>query len=407
MTSVPLSPTTTRDPLAGHIAHLTASQTSALDAFKTRLTGAGHYTPAKDSTHASHDDVTLVRFLRARKFDVEGAFAQFTTTETWRKKEAVDTLFDEFPIEEFETSQQVYTQYTGRRTKSGQPLYVYKVGALTKERVNEYSKKADRLEPRMIVLSEMMTAFALPLCTSLPRPNTETPIDSTVCIVDVANVSLTRFWQLKGHMQRASTMATAHYPETLGAIYLVGAPNFFSTVWSWVCRWFDQGTVDKIFILSSHEVLPTLLKYIDASNIPKRYGGELDWDFGDPVSLDDESKKALGLDVLPRGPVRFTEREGFRPMGSGRSAEELKDEEERKKRVAEQKPKANGSAVVDAAAPAVAVPVAAAEAVAITNGKEEVTSDSDDDGEDIWAAAREVPGSPIKDLAAKLEGSTL
>jgi len=95
------------------------------------------------------------RFLRARKFDVEGAFAQFTTTETWRKKEAVDSLFDDFPVEEFGLSQQVYTQYTGRRTKSGQPLYVYKVGALTKEKVNEYSKKGDRLEPRMIVLSEV------------------------------------------------------------------------------------------------------------------------------------------------------------------------------------------------------------------------------------------------------------
>jgi hypothetical protein len=67
----------------------------------------------------------------------------------------VDSLFDNFPVEEFGLSQQVYTQYTGRRTKSGQPLYVYKVGALTKEKVNEYSKKGDRLEPRMIVLSEV------------------------------------------------------------------------------------------------------------------------------------------------------------------------------------------------------------------------------------------------------------
>lgn len=95
-------------------------------------------------------------------------------------------------------------------------------------------------------------------------------------------------------------------------------------------------------------------------------------------------------------------------MGKGRSAAELQAEEERRKRVAEQKPTTNGSApVVEATAPsAIAVPVAAAEAEAITNGRE-VTSDSEDEGDDIWAAAREVPGSPIKDLAAKLEGSTL
>lgn len=155
-------------------------------------------------------------------------------------------------------------------------------------------------------------------------------------------------------------------------------------------------------------MLPTLLKYVDASNIPKRYGGSLDWDFGDAVSLDEESKKALGLETLPRGPVRFSDEEGFRPVGSGRSAAELQAEEERKRRVEEQKPKINGSApIVGADATAVAVLAAAAEAEAITNGKLEVTSDSEDEGNDIWAAAREVPGSPIKDLAAKLEGSTL
>lgn len=115
----------------------------------------------------------------------------------------------------------------------------------------------------------------------------------------------------------------------------------------------------------------------------------------------------MGLETLPRGPVRFSEREGFRPVGSGRSAAELQAEEERKKRVEEQEPRNNGSApVADAAVTGVAVPVAAAEAEALTNGAE-FTSDSEDEGDDIWAAAREVPGSPIKDLAAKLEGSTL
>lgn len=213
----------------------------------------------------------------------------------------------------------------------------------------------------------------------------------------------------------------------------------FSTVWSWVCRWFDQGTVDKIFILScvlpcvlsklashlslalppcttrysSHEVLPTLLRYVDESNIPKRYGGSLDWDFGDPVTLDEESKKALGVDVLPRGPVRFGQQEGFRLTGTGRSAEEVREDEERREREVKS-PAVNETTPMPTPAPTAnggpAVPVAAVEAEAIANGKEEaevVTSDSEEEGDDIWAAAREEPAAPIRELAHTLEGTTL
>lgn len=43
----------------------------------------------------------------------------------------------------------------------------------------------------------------------------QTPITLSTNIVDVSGVSLRQFWNLKSHMQAASTLATAHYPETL------------------------------------------------------------------------------------------------------------------------------------------------------------------------------------------------
>lgn len=45
------------------------------------------------------------RFLRARKFDVPAAVQQFETTEQWRKKEDIDALYDNFPVDEFIESQ--------------------------------------------------------------------------------------------------------------------------------------------------------------------------------------------------------------------------------------------------------------------------------------------------------------
>lgn len=87
-------------------------------------------------------------------------------------------------------------------------------------------------------------------------------------------------------MQDASLLATAHYPETLDRIFLIGAPSFFPTVWGWVKRWFDPITVSKIFILAAADVKPTLLQYMDEENIPTKYGGKLDFKFGDMPILE-------------------------------------------------------------------------------------------------------------------------
>jgi hypothetical protein len=67
---------------------------------------------------------------------------------------------------------------------------------------------------------------------------------------------------------------------------IVGAPGFFPTVWGWVKRWFDPITVSKIFILSPQNVYSTLSQYIDHDNIPKKYGGGLDFEWGQLPNLE-------------------------------------------------------------------------------------------------------------------------
>lgn len=54
--------------------------------------------------------------------------------------------------------------------------------------------------------------------------------------------------------------------------------------------------MSKIFILGKHEVKSTLSKFIDPKDFPKRYGGELEWDWGQLPHLDDETRTALERD---------------------------------------------------------------------------------------------------------------
>lgn len=42
------------------------------------------------------------RYLRARKFDVQGAIGQFTDTEKWLNEQHVDELYETFDVDTYE-----------------------------------------------------------------------------------------------------------------------------------------------------------------------------------------------------------------------------------------------------------------------------------------------------------------
>jgi hypothetical protein len=193
--------------------------------------------------------------LRARKFIPQEAFGQFKDTEDWRSEVQLDTLYETIDVEEYEQTRRLYPQWTGRRDMRGIPLYVYEVNTVDAKDVNaqnngkdgkkqQANSKTPRKMLRLFALYENLCRFVLPLCSAIPnRPHGETPISQSNNIVDISKVSLTKFWSLRNHMSDASQLATAHYPETLDRIFVVGAPSFFNTVWEWAKRWFDPITV--------------------------------------------------------------------------------------------------------------------------------------------------------------------
>lgn len=126
-----------------------------------------------------------------------------------------------------------YPQWTGRRDKRGIPVYLFEVAHLNSKNMAAYdsshkeqaSKASDNKVPtkmlRLFALYENLTRFVMPLCSAVPgRAHPETPISQSNNIVDISHVGLKQFWNLKGHMQDASTLATAHYPETLDRIFV-------------------------------------------------------------------------------------------------------------------------------------------------------------------------------------------
>ncbi|KAI0538063.1 CRAL-TRIO domain-containing protein [Xylaria digitata] len=330
----------------GHLGHLTEHETQALADFKVLLEEKGFYKPGSPP---SHDDPTLLRTLRARKWVPQDAYVQFSETEKFRNANEIETLYSTIDITSYEASRKLYPRFTGRRDKRGIPIYVFQIRHLDSKAVADYEKstettyskaKTDGKTPpkllRLFALYENLTRFVQPLSSEcVDRENPETPITLSTNIVDISHVSLRMFWNLKAHMQAASQLATAHYPETLDRIFIIGAPYFFSTVWGWIKRWFDPVTVSKIFILSDHDVLPVLTTFMDLEDIPKNYGGKLEWSFFDEPAYDDEIKRIVkwenGYTNFPPGPCYW------QPTEDGTRLECLavgsKDGQERKERV--------------------------------------------------------------------------
>ncbi|KAI1266997.1 CRAL-TRIO domain-containing protein [Xylariaceae sp. FL1019] len=315
---------------AGHLGHLTEHEAQAFVEFKALLEEKKAYKPGPPP---SHEDAHLLRYLRARKWVPQDAYVQFAETEKFRRANEIDVLYETIDIDSYEASRKLYPRFTGRRDKRGIPIYVYQIRHLDSKAVAQYEKstattyskaktdgKTEAKLLRLFALYENLTRFAQPLSTECTdREYPQTPITLSTNIVDISHVSLRMFWNLKAHMQAASQLATAHYPETLDRIFIIGAPYFFSTVWGWIKRWFDPVTVSKIFILSDHDVLPVLKTFMDTKDIPKGYGGELEWSFFDEPAWDDEVKKIVkwenGHTQFPAGPCYW------RPTADGQRVE--------------------------------------------------------------------------------------
>ena len=47
------------------------------------------------------------RFLRARKFDVAGAWTQFKDTEDWRKENAIEELYENIEVDSYDAARRM------------------------------------------------------------------------------------------------------------------------------------------------------------------------------------------------------------------------------------------------------------------------------------------------------------
>uniref|UniRef100_A0A4W5P7M8 SEC14 like lipid binding 1 n=1 Tax=Hucho hucho TaxID=62062 RepID=A0A4W5P7M8_9TELE len=214
-------------------------------------------------------DEHILRFLRARDFNMEKAREILCQSLTWRKQHQVDYLLETW------TSPQVLNDYyTGgwhHHDKEGRPLYILRLGQMdTKGLVRALGEES--LLRHVLSINEE----GLRRC----EENTKVfgrPISCWTCLVDLEGLNMRHLWRpgVKA-LLRIIEVVEANYPETLGRLLILRAPRVFPVLWTLVSPFIDENTRKKFLIYAGNDYQGPggLLDYIDKEVIPDFLGGE-------------------------------------------------------------------------------------------------------------------------------------
>ncbi|KAI0084214.1 CRAL-TRIO domain-containing protein [Irpex rosettiformis] len=251
-------------PLPGRLGNLSVEQQHILDKFRRSIQEEGWFVEER------MDDATLLRFLRARKFDFEKAKIMLKSAEEWRKSFGVDQLTENFDFKEKALVDKYYPQYYHKMDKDGRPIYIEKLGKLDIKALYQITTQERQLQ-RLVFEYEKFISERLPACAKAVGH----PVETSCTILDLGGVSLGNFYRVKDYVAQAASIGQDRYPECMGKFYIINAPWMFSTVWSFVKPWLDEVTVSKIDIIGA-SYQEKLLAQIPKESLPKEYGGSCD-----------------------------------------------------------------------------------------------------------------------------------
>ncbi|PVH96676.1 CRAL/TRIO domain-containing protein [Periconia macrospinosa] len=223
-----------------------------------------------------HPDALLLRFLRARKWDVEKALVMMISTMHWRLElmhvdddimkngeEAAlkDSKSDDPKVkkegEDFLAQLRMGKSFLHGLDNEGRPLCVARARM---HRAGEQSEAS----------LERFTVYTIETARMLLRP----PIDTATIVFDMTDFSMANmdYTPVKFMIK----CFEANYPESLGNVLVYKAPWIFNAIWNIIRGWLDPVVAGKVHFAKNVEELE---KFIPKSQIIAELGGDDKWTY--------------------------------------------------------------------------------------------------------------------------------
>lgn len=246
--------------MSGRVGDLTEQQMTALDELRANV---------DDILRPSHDDYFLLRWLRARNFNVAQAEAMLRENLQWRKQNNIDTILDDY--EPTEVLKKYYPGGLVGHDKEGCPLWIIPFGYTDIKGLFYSVKKSDFI--RHIIQQLEYSAQDM----AAQSEKLGKVIEMHSFIFDLENFNLKQIaWKPALDMIiNLVTMYEDNYPEMLKKAYVINAPKIYPIIYNMVKPFLSEETAKKIHVFGKDNWKKVLLQDIPPEELPLHWGGTM------------------------------------------------------------------------------------------------------------------------------------